>query len=256
MPQPKSKSLSTTTDSRSRSPYVIKACEECRRRKIRCNGAQPCRRCDRLSLVCFYRAKRQHNSHPEQSLDLQTILAELNTLRADYEALASSSGRGSSTSASPPPAPTQRLEALKSYRDTLMDNGSPLDPLMEISSSEVHRLLYVFDEHIQFMYPVADMESVKASVAILDQYRGSTHAEQALEEADAACLKLVLANAMAMDDRCHSDLPARLYESAQPYLSALFDSERLDVKGLRAFVLVVSYTQSMHFTSPASHSRT
>ena len=247
MPQPNSTSLSGTVDSRSRSPYVIKACEECRRRKIRCNGAQPCRRCDRLSLVCFTRAKRQHNSHPEQSLDLHTTLAELNTLRADYEALANGSGRGSSASGSPPPL-SQRIEGLKSYRTALLEDVYPKDPLMELSSDEIRRLMYVYDEHVQFLYPVADMDEIEDSAALLDQHRNLPHPEQVLEEADGACLKLVLANAMAVDDRSHGDLPMKLFESAQPYVSGLPDSDRLDVKALRAFVLVVSCAQPSCFT--------
>lgn len=241
-----------SSDPRSRSPYVIKACEECRRRKIRCNGNQPCRRCDRLSLVCFYRAKRQHNSHPEQNLDVQAILAELNSLRADYEALASSSGQVSTSSASPPPT-SQPYAAWGSQGSARSPKDA--DPLLEIKSEERRRLLYVYDEHIQFVYPLADMDAVEHSAALLDQNPDALSRDQILDEADAACLRLVLANAMAVDEHGHGDLPTRLYESAQTYLWRLADADRLDVRALRAFVLVVSpwitTFVTLHFSQPA-----
>ncbi|KAH8695045.1 hypothetical protein BGW36DRAFT_428937 [Talaromyces proteolyticus] len=44
---------------------ISKACEECRRRKIRCDGAEPCQHCKQRSLECEYRGfvrqrKRKH----------------------------------------------------------------------------------------------------------------------------------------------------------------------------------------------------
>lgn len=238
MLQPKSQPLSAPPDSRSRSPYVVKACEECRRRKIRCNGVQPCRRCARLSLVCFYRAKRQHNSHPEQSLDLHNILTELNNLRADYEALVNNSRHGSSASGSP--QPVHRSHGSTSYGDpVLLEDVRLSDPLTELSSDEVHRLIHVYDKRAQFIYPLADLDAVRSSAVALDQHRSWAYPEEALEEADAACLKLLLSVAMVIDDQCHGGLPARLYESTEAYVLGLSIADGLDVKALRVFVLVV-----------------
>lgn len=239
-------------DAKSRDPYVIKACEECRRRKIRCNGVKPCRRCDRLSLVCFYRAKRQHNSHQPQGLEIHGVLSEPNSLRVEYEALANGSEReSSSTSNAPQPRllPQQQLrEPQESHSARLPDESATCsDPLLEIPSKEMHRLLYVYDEHIQFIYPLADMDAAEASAGKLDLHRNEAHPELALDEADSACLRLVLVNAMGVDDRDHSGLSARLFERAQSYVSGLAGAERLDVRAVRAFLLAVSYGDVLSF---------
>lgn len=37
-----------------RNRYISIACNECKRRKIKCNGQTPCQRCGNLSLDCQY----------------------------------------------------------------------------------------------------------------------------------------------------------------------------------------------------------
>ncbi|GME34849.1 hypothetical protein GTA08_BOTSDO00652 [Neofusicoccum parvum] len=39
-----------------RGPKISKACEECRRRKQKCNGLNPCNVCSRRSTICSYRS--------------------------------------------------------------------------------------------------------------------------------------------------------------------------------------------------------
>ncbi|PKS12600.1 hypothetical protein jhhlp_000808 [Lomentospora prolificans] len=39
---------------------VSKACQECRAKKIRCNGEEPCQRCKMRGLTCVYRAKARN----------------------------------------------------------------------------------------------------------------------------------------------------------------------------------------------------
>ena len=40
--------------------HVSKACQECRTRKVRCNGGQPCERCTRRGTHCAYRDKARN----------------------------------------------------------------------------------------------------------------------------------------------------------------------------------------------------
>ncbi|BCR89932.1 Zn(II)2Cys6 transcription factor domain-containing protein [Aspergillus chevalieri] len=37
-----------------RRKYIAKACNECKRRKIKCNGQTPCQRCGRQRVDCIY----------------------------------------------------------------------------------------------------------------------------------------------------------------------------------------------------------
>jgi hypothetical protein len=45
---------------------ISKACEPCRRRKIRCNGQQPCQLCQQTPAQCTYRAKARDRTSARQ----------------------------------------------------------------------------------------------------------------------------------------------------------------------------------------------
>jgi hypothetical protein len=86
---------------------ISKACEPCRRRKIKCNGEQPCGLCQQHPAHCQYRAKardrtsaRQRASRTSSHVDVSSLATELQT----------------ATSENPPTASTPR------------DNHQPADP--------------------------------------------------------------------------------------------------------------------------------
>ena len=64
--------------------YVGTACDECKRRKIKCNGHMPCRRCRNLSLTCIYAQKVTEISLKEAS-DFQRLSATVSSLRDELE---------------------------------------------------------------------------------------------------------------------------------------------------------------------------
>ncbi|KAJ5795353.1 transcriptional regulator family: Fungal Specific TF [Penicillium paradoxum] len=49
-----------------RRKYIAKACNECKRRKIKCNGQSPCQRCGRQHIECVYVENTHRDSHGEQ----------------------------------------------------------------------------------------------------------------------------------------------------------------------------------------------
>lgn len=77
-----------------RSRYISLACNECKRRKIKCNGQTPCQRCGNLNLECVYAPNccngfkdsqeyKDMASHMASLQDQVNILFEnVNTLRA------------------------------------------------------------------------------------------------------------------------------------------------------------------------------
>ncbi|KAL2354080.1 fungal-specific transcription factor-like protein [Cryomyces antarcticus] len=80
-----------------RNRYISIACNECKRRKIKCNGENPCQRCGNLSLECLYAPNccssfrdseefKQMNAHilslQEQA---ETLFSNLNGLRHTLE---------------------------------------------------------------------------------------------------------------------------------------------------------------------------
>ncbi|KAJ5646167.1 C6 transcription factor [Penicillium lividum] len=58
-----------------RTPRVSKACDECRTRKVKCNGGQPCQPCEVRRLSCHYRVncRRRKNAAFYAKKKLQTI---------------------------------------------------------------------------------------------------------------------------------------------------------------------------------------
>ncbi|CAI6249123.1 unnamed protein product [Periconia digitata] len=87
-PQPRAK----------RNRYISIACNECKRRKIKCNGQTPCQRCGNLSLECAYSPnccnnfkeseEYKHMSAHISSLQdsVEQLFANLNSLRTEVEA--------------------------------------------------------------------------------------------------------------------------------------------------------------------------
>lgn len=69
-----------------RNRYISLACTECKRRKIRCNGEQPCGRCGHLNLTCLYTANccsssfKDSDEYKRMTEEIATLQSQVNTL--------------------------------------------------------------------------------------------------------------------------------------------------------------------------------
>ncbi|RFU35367.1 hypothetical protein B7463_g954, partial [Scytalidium lignicola] len=110
-----------------RTRYISIACNECKRRKIKCNGNTPCQRCGNLKLECQYAPNCCFGSFKESdefkhmnaklvSLQEQVdnLYANLNSLRAAGEDVTYQNLSERSMSLSQPPAPP--ISPLPRYR--------------------------------------------------------------------------------------------------------------------------------------------
>ncbi|KAL8915764.1 MAG: hypothetical protein Q9172_006688 [Xanthocarpia lactea] len=92
-----------------RNRYISIACNECKRRKIRCNGQMPCQRCGNLSLQCVYAPNccstgfRDSNEFQAMSNTIQSLQDQVQRLYAD---LGASRNVQDENSASPYPDPS------------------------------------------------------------------------------------------------------------------------------------------------------
>ncbi|KAF2276045.1 fungal-specific transcription factor-like protein [Westerdykella ornata] len=75
MPQPRAK----------RNRYISLACNECKRRKIKCNGETPCQRCGNLGLECLYAPNCCNNF--KDSDEFKQMSAKITTLQEQVEQL-------------------------------------------------------------------------------------------------------------------------------------------------------------------------
>ncbi|KAI0420948.1 fungal-specific transcription factor domain-containing protein [Xylaria grammica] len=69
-----------------RNRYISLACNECKRRKIKCNGENPCGRCGHLNLQCLY-APNCCTSSVKDSDEFKQMAAQVNHLQEQVETL-------------------------------------------------------------------------------------------------------------------------------------------------------------------------
>ncbi|KAI8332240.1 hypothetical protein BC941DRAFT_437025 [Chlamydoabsidia padenii] len=151
--QPTQSSPQKQTETRQKRAKIVSACSECRRKKTRCNGEQPCRNCQKSSSPCVYPVSHsddKRNGPSRAALEaieerLQTIEDMLKTIvqsqvyRADLDPVAVSRflNKDSSSSATtvttattasspPPPPPPSTSSGPPSYnRQHLYISPSP-----------------------------------------------------------------------------------------------------------------------------------
>lgn len=83
-PQPRAK----------RNRYISIACNECKRRKIKCNGQTPCQRCGNLSLECLYAPNccnnfKESDEFKQMSAHISSLQEQVDQLFANLSALRS-----------------------------------------------------------------------------------------------------------------------------------------------------------------------
>ncbi|PGH08251.1 hypothetical protein AJ79_06037 [Helicocarpus griseus UAMH5409] len=89
----KAESNSGTHTRSKRNRYISLACNECKRRKIKCNGQVPCQRCGHLSLECLYapncctRSIKDSEEFSSMKEHIETLQDQVNTLFANINDL-------------------------------------------------------------------------------------------------------------------------------------------------------------------------
>ncbi|KAI1480969.1 hypothetical protein F4774DRAFT_66143 [Daldinia eschscholtzii] len=69
-----------------RNRYISIACNECKRRKIKCNGETPCQRCGNLNLQCLYAPNCCSNSFKDSD-EFKQMTNKVNQLQEQVDAL-------------------------------------------------------------------------------------------------------------------------------------------------------------------------
>ncbi|KAI7482125.1 fungal transcriptional regulatory protein [Hortaea werneckii] len=89
-----------------RNRYISIACNECKRRKIKCNGQTPCQRCGNLNLECVYAPNccngfKDSHEYKEMQGHVASLQDQISMLYHDLSSLRSQLGQ-------PPPPPIQQ----------------------------------------------------------------------------------------------------------------------------------------------------
>ncbi|KAJ4985728.1 fungal specific transcription factor domain-containing protein, partial [Stagonosporopsis vannaccii] len=94
-----------------RNRYISIACNECKRRKIKCNGQTPCQRCGNLSLECLYAPNCCNNF--KESDEFKQMTAHIASLQQQVDDL------------------YHGLAALRAHADAAPSNGSMGTPFTQ-----------------------------------------------------------------------------------------------------------------------------
>ncbi|KAL4952742.1 hypothetical protein BDW69DRAFT_17254 [Aspergillus filifer] len=77
-----------TVPRKRRRKYIAKACNECKRRKIKCNGERPCGRCGRQRILCVY------DNAPDvggaETIGVERLYEQMSAMQAQISALTTS----------------------------------------------------------------------------------------------------------------------------------------------------------------------
>ncbi|KAH6605910.1 Zn2Cys6 transcriptional regulator [Trichoderma cornu-damae] len=114
-----------------RNRYISIACNECKRRKIKCNGETPCQRCGNLNLACLYAPNCCSNNFKD-SEEFKKITAQLSRLQDEVNWLNQTMRNMQSESRLAPPTSDRVIPAPTSV----------IAPSPSQSSTSGHRLDY------------------------------------------------------------------------------------------------------------------
>ncbi|CZT42927.1 related to fungal specific transcription factor [Rhynchosporium secalis] len=136
-----------------RNRYISIACNECKRRKIKCNGNTPCQRCGNLNLDCQYAPNccsngfkeseefRQMNAHLAQLQEqVDSLYASLNALRAAGDNVSFVPPSEGSMSVPPPISPSSRFRPTPKYPSFRGPTSSAFS--LDVAKNTLHNMGY------------------------------------------------------------------------------------------------------------------
>nr|XP_001397415.2 Zn(II)2Cys6 transcription factor [Aspergillus niger CBS 513.88] len=231
-----------------RRKYIAKACNECKRRKIKCNGQSPCQRCGRQRIDCVYESPPRPESSTQNHETLDRLLIQMTAMQEQITTLTTAvHALTQNTLVSPATAlpRLQRRGIVEEHPDVADaedgdvdgDEGAmPVpaspprtrhhpagDPLWTIGKTEALRLCRVYEEEMGVMYPVLELSQLLHQVELLygaeswprvPVVQGPDGPEQ-LDRTDVHILRLVFACALTAEAAGSSALAMSLFESVR-----------------------------------------
>ncbi|KAM4061185.1 fungal specific transcription factor [Hirsutella rhossiliensis] len=220
-PPSPSRETAVPSSRRKRFPYTQIACDECRRRKVKCSGERPCRGCRESDAACLFErhtrfrlsgrrpaevvsgdsgasartrrttAAKRPRGHPNDGPDASARPPRPDS--ADYylglagKILAASGPGRDDSRRLPGQAETIELQRLREMMEW-HDAGAPGVVLLRIlSEHQWARVLNAYEEEVGLQYPFLDLEALKREIQSAHQSdpnarRGLSHSDhQGLE---------------------------------------------------------------------------
>ncbi|KAF4419282.1 putative transcriptional regulatory protein [Colletotrichum fructicola Nara gc5] len=262
-----------------RNRYISIACNECKRRKIKCNGETPCQRCGNLNLACLYapnccsnnfKDSDEFKSMTTQMARLQeqvdNLYQSMNALRSETLRLAPIQDKA------PFRGPTSMAFNMDVANNTIHNMGykgigdsedqnapfampedspfrlgpqeNPTDPLWNFTQDEMIRLCRLHEEEVGIMYPVINIPSVIEHVRNLWSYMESARKQGAMpliNDDKTLQLKIVMCCALVVEEHGHSEKAIKLIDSMDAVVNRKLMVDPVDFTSLPALCLLAGY---------------
>jgi hypothetical protein len=113
-----------------RSRYISLACNECKRRKIKCNGQTPCQRCGNLNLECVYAPNccngfKDSQEYKDMAAHVASLQDQVNILFENVNSLRAALGQ---------PQQQQQQQDLPPPPPPPSHSATPIDPSLQSHS--------------------------------------------------------------------------------------------------------------------------
>ncbi|KAG7105321.1 putative transcriptional regulatory protein like [Verticillium longisporum] len=143
-----------------RNRYISIACNECKRRKIKCNGETPCQRCGNLNLACLYapnccsstfKDSEEYRRMTDQMTHLQeqveNLYQSMNTLRTETLRLASINDKilplpSSTMAASPASSLSSHRPDIAHARPPSFRGPTSMAFSLDVANNTIHNMGY------------------------------------------------------------------------------------------------------------------
>ncbi|KAH6617144.1 hypothetical protein F5144DRAFT_384673 [Chaetomium tenue] len=179
-----------------------------------------------------------------------TVGVAKNTLhKMGYSGVADGNGDSNEDSGTQPDSTPHASPSLPPVFPDVPSQGA-VDPIWELDENEMMRLLDVFCEEINVMYPVTSIGIVKEHIKHLTSWADTARRtgaapppglEQIVMDPKTLLLKILLCCALVVAEHGNSDRAVRLYDSVQPTVDKMLTSEAADVSRLSFLALCAGY---------------
>ncbi|KAI8672023.1 Zn(2)-C6 fungal-type domain-containing protein [Fusarium sp. Ph1] len=211
---------------------MLRACDPCSIRKIKCNGKSPCDGCLAADLPCSHARKRKKPGPKGPRKRIKEVIQQMQTAEASSEVETSGScGSELDTGASGPTLTTSD-PPLNSYDNSAISGPIPL--------STFNYYLDIFRSHLHVVWPVVDCDSIKSRLQ-------DTNDRAVYALAAAICSATIAQLHLAVDGSLHSHHQMALEAESARFLLDYSSHETIDAL-LTSFFLHVFYSNTGKMT--------
>ncbi|KAI4596761.1 hypothetical protein KJ359_005104 [Pestalotiopsis sp. 9143b] len=240
-----------------RAKYTAIACDECKRRKLKCvqePGQAQCNRCKSKEVECSLKDEDVRDLEPQPIDDRQASLAAagvkerkevqfVGTTRPAY-ALNVAKATLSVVDESSDHSGTEDDDSIPLEQSPIDARDLPQDPLLAMSLSTIYRLLDIFRDEVEPVYPLLETSNLRSQTPEMLKHFEQEYSlpfDGRISQKDIHLLKIVLATALVLDNHEKTELSARLISSFEDDALRITSPSDVDLQEAQIFAIMSIY---------------